>query len=154
MHPSLVDREIAVLIADDDPSVRLFMARALIDAGFRVLESSNSHEAAAKIQSHPSGVDLVVADIRMPGGSGLDLGVDLSANNSNTDVLYVSGLIDSIAVESLRLRDPWAILTKPFTASVLVERVRNVLAARALRLARSSEVPPRAESPSENIQSG
>jgi sigma-B regulation protein RsbU (phosphoserine phosphatase) len=60
-----------VLVADDDPAVRL-MLRTLLEAdGHRVLEARDGNEAWTLIQKHHPRV--VVADVRMPGLTGIQL---------------------------------------------------------------------------------
>lgn len=60
-----------VLVADDDPSIRL-MLRTLLEAdGHRVIEARDGDEAWTLIQKHNPRV--VVADVRMPGLSGIQL---------------------------------------------------------------------------------
>ncbi len=110
-----------VAIVDDELSVRRFIARVLSRAGYRTLEARSAIEAKELIQTHKPQIALVIADIRMPGGNGLDLAVDLEA--ADMPVLFISGLIDSVAVKSILLNNPLAILTKPFTPEDLVERV-------------------------------
>jgi CheY-like chemotaxis protein len=60
-----------VLVADDDPFIRL-MLRTLLEAdGHRVIEACDGNEAWTLIQKHNPRV--VVADVRMPGLTGLQL---------------------------------------------------------------------------------
>jgi DNA-binding NtrC family response regulator len=116
-----------ILIADDELSVRRFLTRTLAGAGYEVLQAGGAAEAREAIRIHGGSMALLIADIRMPGGNGLDLAVHLEATRPGTPVLFISGLIDSIAVESLLLRDPLAILRKPFTAEEFLGRVRTLL---------------------------
>ena len=62
-----------VLVVDDEPMVRRFMARALSEAGYQVLEAPSGVEAVAVLSTNPAGIQLVVSDIAMPQMSGLDL---------------------------------------------------------------------------------
>jgi len=119
-----------VVIVDDECSIRHFIGQALGAAGYLVLEAGNAVEAKDAILAHDGEVALVISDIQMPGGNGLDLGVDLEGVRPKVPVLYISGLIDSIAVQSILLRNPFAILTKPFTDRQLVERVRGLIGSR------------------------
>lgn len=118
-----------VVIVDDEVSIRRFIRHVLRGAGYGVLEAQNAAEARAAIQAHEGAVALVISDIRMPGGNGLDLGVDLEGTRPGMPVLYISGLIDSVAVQSILLRDPLAILAKPFTDKELVKRVQALIGA-------------------------
>lgn len=124
------DRSVSgtVLIVEDEPQVRQFVNKVLTRAGYDTIVAGSAKEAADKVQSHPGPVALVVSDIRMPGGSGLDLANDLATIRPGTPVLYISGLVDSIVVESIARQDPLVLLMKPFTAQELLNRVRRMLA--------------------------
>jgi DNA-binding response OmpR family regulator len=85
----------------------------------------------------------VISDIRMPGGSGLDLAVDLEAARPGQPVLYISGLVDSVVVKGILLSDPRVILTKPFSAEDLLSRVRTILGDPPIRQAPAVGRPSR-----------
>jgi CheY-like chemotaxis protein len=116
-----------IVIVEDEIPVRRFAARVLAEAGYRTIEAGDGVEAENTIRSHHGPVDLVLSDIRMPGGNGLDLGADLAITNPRTPVLYMTGLTDSIAAEGIRLTMPEALLFKPFTEIQLLERVQVLL---------------------------
>ena len=122
-----METERTVAVVDDDASIRRFIVHVLVRAGYRTIEASNGIVAKELIQTQTSLVALLIADIRMPGGNGLDLAVDLETALPAMPVLYISGLIDCVAVQSISLKNPLAILTKPFTASELVERVQTLI---------------------------
>jgi DNA-binding response OmpR family regulator len=117
------------LIVEDEAAVREFMFQTLGEAGYDVLQACNAEEAKQAIRTHGEPVALVISDIRMPGGSGLDLAVDLEAASPGQPVLYISGLIDSVVVKGILLSDPRLMLTKPFSAEDLLSRVQSILGA-------------------------
>jgi CheY-like chemotaxis protein len=67
------------LIVEDEAAIRELMIHILAEAGYDVLAACNAEEAKQAIRAHGEPVALVISDIRMPGGSGLDLAVDLEA---------------------------------------------------------------------------
>lgn len=67
-----------VLIVDDIPRNRYFLARILSDNGYRVIEASGSQEAIDK--AHLENPDLLISDIIMPGMNGIDVVRDFRAD--------------------------------------------------------------------------
>ncbi len=86
-----------VLIADDTAFVRDRFAEALTGAGHRAVTVSSGTELLARLRDTGSHVDLVVMDLRLPGGSGLDLVRSLRKTAAGRDVplLVFSGTIAS-----------------------------------------------------------
>ncbi|MBW7456550.1 response regulator, partial [Paenibacillus sepulcri] len=84
-----------VLIADDEPTIREGL-RTLIEwelYGYEVVDTAaNGQEALRKAAHHSP--DLIIADIRMPGMSGLELVEALRKNGSTLHVLILSGYAD------------------------------------------------------------
>jgi DNA-binding NtrC family response regulator len=89
-----------VLIIDDEPCVRAVLVEFVKDEGFTVAQAGDIREA--KIQILRQTPDLVLTDLHLPDGNGIDLFPILQS--SNTDVVFITGhaSVDS-AVEALRL---------------------------------------------------
>ena len=68
---SLGQDEVCVLVVDDEPANRLWLANALEPAGFTVLVAAGGHEAIELARSHKP--DLVLLDLMMPEVSGFDV---------------------------------------------------------------------------------
>jgi cyclic di-GMP phosphodiesterase len=121
------ERRLKVLLADDEPSMRLLCRINLDLAGFDVVEAENGAEALAKARE--SRYDLVLLDVMMPDLSGHEVAealqgdpktrelpiIFLSARASNADLRrgYQLGALDYI--------------TKPFDPIALATRVEQVL---------------------------
>jgi len=116
-----------ILLVEDEDGVRRVASRALVRAGYTVLEAASGPDALAIVAGHGAPVDLVVTDVVMPGMTGLELVERLRAAAPGQRVLYVSGY----AEEDMRGRGPTPqgreILQKPFAPSGLVEAVRRAL---------------------------
>ena len=124
---SSAEREV-VLVVEDEPAIRRMIDKALSGGGYTVLQASNGLDAETLIEAHTN-IRLVILDIVMPGGNGLDFANYLHTQRPGTEILYISGFADSIAVDSIARRKPMAMLTKPFTPSQLLDRVRKLTAA-------------------------
>ena len=116
-----------ILIVEDQEPIRRFIRLALSYEGYITLEADTGHEAVALIHDHPDPIDLMILDIVMPGLGGLDVANEFAVHRPETRVLYISGRVDSIAMQSIVEKQPQSVLAKPFTARDVVERVRRML---------------------------
>ncbi|MFW6087836.1 MAG: ATP-binding protein, partial [Myxococcota bacterium] len=116
---------VQVLLVDDMDSVRSVLARGLELHGFHVEEAASAAEARDRFRARRRPPDVLVSDVVMPGGSGLDLAKELGALQPGLRVLLMSG--------DLRHCDPSGlppgarILQKPFTAARLAEELTALL---------------------------
>jgi two-component system, cell cycle sensor histidine kinase and response regulator CckA len=116
-----------VFVVEDEPPVRKLICTVLARAGYLVESAGDPDEAIARFEALDGPVDLVVADIVMPGGTGVDMMRKLRARKPSLRVLYVSGYTDQSVADETE-GDPCAMfLAKPFTADVLARRVRDIL---------------------------
>ncbi|PKR89072.1 DNA-binding response regulator [Pleomorphomonas diazotrophica] len=114
-----------VLVVDDDSEIRKLLARYLREQGFRVLIASTCAEVREKVVTNR--VDLIVLDVMLPDGSGLDLCRDLRTSRSAIPIILLTALkedIDRIIGLEFGADD---YLGKPFNPRELVARIRAVL---------------------------
>jgi two-component system cell cycle sensor histidine kinase/response regulator CckA len=116
-----------ILVVEDEASVRELAARALAEAGYRVLAAGGGQEALELAAGHDAPIDLLLTDVVMPGLSGKQVADALSAARPGLRVLYASGYTQNTIVHHGVLDPGVRFLAKPFTPSVLLERVRAVL---------------------------
>ena len=104
--------------------IRLMVAEALRDAGFRVAEAGTADDALAILEKDSS-VDLVLADIRMPGTiDGIDLASLLRKNHPDLKIVVASGYAPDWP--SPNLAD--AFIGKPYDVARAVNRIKLLLA--------------------------
>jgi CheY-like chemotaxis protein len=116
-----------VLLVEDDGAVREVAARALREAGYRVLAASGAGEAMELAARAPGPVDVLVTDVVMPGVNGKALADDLRRRRPDIKVLFVSGYTDDIIGRHGVLDPGVQFLPKPFTGSALAAKVTEVL---------------------------
>ncbi|MCZ2078580.1 MAG: response regulator [Bryobacterales bacterium] len=125
------DRPTTVLLVDDEDGVRRLMRCYLEREGYRVLEARTGEDAERHAQEYPQAIDILIADVAMPGMTGPQLAKRLSAARPDMKVLYVSGyqhdMLDPDALSSPDVGH----LSKPFAAAELLARVRALLGAQA-----------------------
>jgi len=126
-----------ILVVDDDPEIRKLLARYVESQGFRVLLAESCKELREQLATHH--VDLIVLDVMLPDGSGLDACRDLRAQRSNVPIILLTALkedVDRIIGLEIGADD---YLGKPFNPRELIARVRAVLRRRAEALPAPSE---------------
>jgi DNA-binding response OmpR family regulator len=114
-----------VLVVDDDLEIRRLLARYVQEQGFRVQLASKCVEVRERLATHQ--VDIIVLDVMLPDGSGLDLCRDLRATQSTIPIILLTALkedVDRIIGLEIGADD---YLGKPFNPRELVARIRAVL---------------------------
>ena len=114
----------SILVIDDDPDVRAFIAASLADAGYVVRQAADGATGLASFDKKPP--DLVVLDFVMPGLSGAEVANRILALRPGQPILFVSGFSDTAAIRRLAPDTP--LLAKPFRADALDAAVRSALA--------------------------
>lgn len=115
----------SILVVDDDPEIRKLLARYLVQQGFRVQLAATVKELKEQLVDHS--VDLIVLDVLLPDGSGLDVCRGLRADRSDVPIILLTALkedVDRIIGLEIGADD---YLGKPFNPRELVARIRAVL---------------------------
>jgi two-component system cell cycle sensor histidine kinase/response regulator CckA len=120
-----------VLIVEDEDLVRALAVRSLTSLGYTCREARDGWEAVRQLQEDNAHVDLVIADVVMPGTSGGDLGERLAHLRPGIPALYMSGFTDEDVIRRGLLEQGRPFLQKPFTIYDLAHKVREVLDAAA-----------------------
>lgn len=114
-----------VLVVDDDPEIRSLLARYLEGQGFRVSTAANRNECEKRLAD--GNPELVVLDVMLPDGSGLDICRGLQDRRPHIPVILLTALkedVDRIVGLELGADD---YLGKPFNPRELVARIKAVL---------------------------
>ena len=115
-----------LLIAEDEPSVRNLVVAALRHDGYRLLIASSAEEALAVASSHDGPIDLLLTDAMMPGKSGFELASLMTAQRPGIPVIVMSGYTEETP-DVPGLKEPIALLQKPFSPRELRRRIRAAL---------------------------
>jgi CheY-like chemotaxis protein len=121
----------SVLVIDDDPVVREFVAATLTDWGYAVREAGDGPSGLAAFREWRP--EVVVVDFVMPGMSGADVARTILEEQPGQPILFVSGYSQTDAIKQAAPGAP--LLAKPFRAEALDESVRGLLAARPAGIA-------------------
>jgi DNA-binding NtrC family response regulator len=115
----------AILVVDNEQSVRLTLSMLLKAKGHQVLEAADGRTAIDKLREEP--VSLIVTDLKMAEVSGMDVLRQAKVLSPETEVILLTGhgTIES-AVEAMRL-GAFDYVTKPFESTELLHRVEKAL---------------------------
>jgi two-component system, cell cycle sensor histidine kinase and response regulator CckA len=115
-----------ILLVEDEDSVRVIIGAVLRRKGYRVLEASDARVACDLFARHGRAIDLLLTDVIMPGVNGPALAQRLIGERPELRVLFISGYSD-MAITLGSDNPNVGFLSKPFTASALAGRVREML---------------------------
>jgi len=121
-HGDRTGEGISVLLVDDEPLVRQAYGRVLKKAGFRISTASGHADALECVNSEQ--FDVIVSDISMPDGSGLDLLRALRERGIEAPVLLITGdpsVETAVGAVNYGARQ---YLEKPVEADQLIAKVR------------------------------
>ncbi|HET7468271.1 MAG TPA: response regulator [Gemmatimonadales bacterium] len=113
-----------ILVVDDEPSVRRFAMRALLEEGFDVREAADGEQALRIVDA--GGVSVLVSDVVMPRLNGVQLMERVARSHPQLPVVLMSGYAGP-ELSAMGIAAPCALLTKPFRPEQLVEEVRRCL---------------------------
>ena len=117
-----------ILIVDDEPVVRCFMAYLVRSLGFTAIEATGAADAARTL--HEQGpFALLITDLSMPGTGGWDVVGHFRAKHPFSGVLVVSADSEALIEGAVHLPADWIrFLLKPFTPSEFKAAIGAVLA--------------------------
>jgi CheY-like chemotaxis protein len=114
-----------IILADDDPSIRLILHHILQRDGYRVLDATNGREVLRLHQDNH--VDLVLLDAIMPEQDGFVTCRILKEQQPELPVLMITGLDDDTSVEHAFRVGADDYISKPINWSVLKHRIARTL---------------------------
>ena len=112
----------AILVVDDEPAIRESLAFALKRDGFAIAEAASLREAQQQLE----GADLVILDLVLPDGNGLDFLRALRAKSDVPVIVLTSRDEETDRVVGLEMGADDYVL-KPFSPREVAARVRAVL---------------------------
>jgi two-component system, cell cycle sensor histidine kinase and response regulator CckA len=118
-----------ILLVEDNAALRQLATRFLEPAGYRVVAVGDAEEALQRLESRAELIDLLLTDVVIPGMNGRLLAERLAPTQPGMKVLYMSGYTGDSIVRRGVLTAQMAFISKPFTASTLLRKVREVLEA-------------------------
>lgn len=141
-----------LLVVDDEVDLRDIVASELEFMGAKVFQAENIATAKKVLAQHK--IDLIVSDIRMPGGTGIDLLDSVKVKDVITPpVILITGFAD-ITVEDAFNKGAEALVNKPFKLDDLIKMVQRYTSPFEERFKEDLPAQKNVESISPNIKFG
>jgi len=120
-----------IWIVDDDQSIRFVLEKALLREDLPTRSFTNTREVLAALElaedDEQQGPQVLVSDIRMPGGSGLDLLDKIKAKHPGLPVIIMTAFSDLDSAVSAFQGGAFEYLPKPFDLPRAVELIRRAV---------------------------
>jgi CheY-like chemotaxis protein/Tfp pilus assembly protein PilZ len=124
-----------ILVVDDEEFLRQAIGFDFEMRNFNVLMAGSGREAFEIVQREK--IDVILSDVRMPNGDGLELLDRVKAFNPALPLIFVSGYAD-LTLEEAYARGAEAVFPKPFDRKALALAVDNAIQDGSLRLGRKN----------------
>lgn len=112
-----------ILVVEDERDLAVTYDRLLRREGYRVVTAGSQVEGLKAIEAAPPA--LVIADLRLPDGDGLDIVRAARARTPQIPVIVVTAFASRAARDAARASGASAFLAKPFVASMLLRHVHD-----------------------------
>jgi DNA-binding response OmpR family regulator len=106
-----------ILLVEDERGVREFISTVLSSQGYQILEADDGPTAEHIHEAHSGDIHLVLVDLTLPAGSGLDVAQKIAAARPTAKIVLMSGFSD----ETHHTHD---FLAKPFSLQDLIGKVK------------------------------
>jgi two-component system cell cycle sensor histidine kinase/response regulator CckA len=116
-----------ILLVEDEQAVRELIETVLLEQGYEVLAARDTNHAEELAKNFEREIHMLLTDVVMPGTSGRELAARVCVLRPAIRVLYMSGYTDNVISTGGMLEKGLAFLQKPFSPSILVQKVREVL---------------------------
>jgi CheY-like chemotaxis protein len=119
----------AILLVEDDESVRRYVARLLVRRGYLVHQAADGAQALAELDTLSPAPALLITDLVMPGMTGRELADKVRDRAPRVAVLFVSGYSEDAVVRRGLETGTIDFLRKPFAPNELLSHVARLLGA-------------------------
>lgn len=118
-----------ILLVEDEPAVRKFAKIVLTRLGYVVFDADGPGAACSILDEHADAIDLLITDVVMPQGTGIELAEAFHRTHPGKPVLFISGYTDDDILRRGLLHDEFYILRKPFSTAALIQKLGELLGA-------------------------
>lgn len=116
-----------ILVIEDEHQTRTLLALILEQAGHRVLEAAHPTEAAHVWKKELHSIDIIIADVWLPGISGPELAGFFRRERPQVKTVFVTGMTTDIRPEFGKLIRGSEIVRKPFKPAEILEAISRSL---------------------------
>jgi CheY-like chemotaxis protein len=123
--PAVLRGRETVLVVEDEDALREVTRRILVRNGYQVLTSSSGPDAIALVAASKETINILLTDVIMPQMVGKEVAERVRALRPGLPVLFMSGYAQPVLGSTLG--EEYALLEKPFSEQLLLEKLRAVL---------------------------
>ncbi len=116
-----------ILLAEDDESLRRFLAAALVKAGHQVSDFGDGEQAYECLKA--GAFDLLLTDIVMPGLDGIELAKRGAEMDEGLKIMFITGFAAVALHPSSHAPKRAKVLSKPFHLREIVQEIDRMIAA-------------------------
>ncbi len=117
--------EVHVLVVDDEDSVREVIRISLEEKGYHVTAGADAPSAIEMLRGYLP--DIVLLDLKLPNGEGLDVFKEIRSKDKNIPVIIITGYPDSELLQKALAHGPFLVMAKPVIPDQLLDAVRGIL---------------------------
>jgi DNA-binding response OmpR family regulator len=116
-----------ILVVEDELDVQRVVAKRLTSRGFTVHCASDGYQAVQ--MAHKIAPDLIVLDLQLPAGNGLDVlrKLRISDGTKKTHIVVLTGMTNELIKQSVLTEGVDAYLQKPYDSQVLLDTINKIL---------------------------
>ena len=120
----------AVLVVDDEPTVRMLVVEVLEELGYAAIEAADGASGLKLLQSDLR-VDLLITDVGLPGGmNGREVADAARVGRPGLKILFITGYAENAVVGNGHLDPGMHVMTKPFAMEALAGRIKELIVTR------------------------
>ena len=120
----LIDKNIKILLVEDEHDVRTFIGSILEKRGYEIIAAATGEKALEILENHADIINIALVDVKLPGISGRDLVDQIIFRNRDIKILFTSGYYDERSEDMVN--ESYRILKKPFHLSDLFGELDNL----------------------------
>ena len=132
MRPETISGPVRVLIVESDDSARRSLVKLLDSKGYSCVSATSAEEAVGNLDA--GSFDLLVTDMDMPGGSGLDLLMKVANDESDTATIVITSADDPKIAESALDIGAYGYIVKPWRDNEILIHLASALRRRRAEL--------------------
>jgi len=139
MEKQSKDKTILILIVDDEHQITEILEKKLREFGYKTMTSNNLRDAIEIVKTLE--IDIVLTDIEMPGGNGLQLLDEIRRYDPVKPLVVLMTGAHSLSLDLAKKRGAFTLIHKPFGPKILLETL-EICEKKLSELESGSDRPP------------
>lgn len=125
-HNEPANKQLCVLVVEDNDLVRMLTVEVLEEIGYQVLQAEDAEEALPILQGETA-IHLLLTDVGLPGMNGEELAVAAREARPELPILFATGYAEIVHIDGSELATRMSMIAKPFSIDALRDKVNGML---------------------------